>query len=137
MASAETVAGFRRRFEAPQEEVHHRTAVEWKCRAAQRYGKNAGLPWDLILGAEVAKHYKPDKEAYLTAVDLLGMKPEEVMITAAHIGDLNAARSFGLRTAFIHRPNEYGPTRQADKATPGQFDVVAKDMLDLAAQLGT
>ena len=98
--------------------------------------KNAGLPWDLILGAEVAKHYKPDKEAYLTAVDLLGMKPEEVMMTAAHIGDLNAARSFGLRTAFIHRPNEYGPTRQADKATPGQFDVVAKDMVDLAAQLG-
>jgi 2-haloacid dehalogenase len=98
--------------------------------------KNAGLPWDLILGAEVAKHYKPDKEAYLTAVDLLGMKPEEVMMTAAHIGDLNAARGFGLRTAFIHRPNEYGPARQGDKASPGQFDVVAKDMLDLASQLG-
>src|SRR5437773_6843844 len=80
--------------------------------------RNAGLPWDLILGAEVAKHYKPDKEAYLTAVDLLGMKPEEVMMTAAHIGDLNAARSYGLRTACSHRPNEHGPTRQADKATP-------------------
>jgi 2-haloacid dehalogenase len=98
--------------------------------------KNADLPWDLILGAEVAKHYKPDREAYLTAVDLLGLKPEEVMMTAAHINDLNAARSFGLRTAFIYRPKEYGPTRQADKASPGQFDIVAKDMLDLAAQLG-
>jgi 2-haloacid dehalogenase len=98
--------------------------------------KNAGLPWDLILGAELARHYKPDREAYLTAVDLLGLKPEEVMMCAAHVGDLNAARSFGLRAGFIYRPNEYGPTRQADKANPGQFDVVAKDMLDLASQLG-
>ncbi len=98
--------------------------------------KHAGLPWDLILSAELAKHYKPDREAYLTAVDLLGLKPDQVMMAAAHVGDLNAARSFGLRTGFIYRPNEYGPTRQADKATAGQFDVVAKDMLDLASQLG-
>ncbi len=99
--------------------------------------KNAGIPWDAILSAELARHYKPDREAYLTSADLLGLKPQEVMMCAAHVGDLNAARSFGLRTGFIHRPNEYGPTRQADKAAPGQFDVVAKDMLDLAAQLGT
>jgi len=98
--------------------------------------KNAGLPWDLILSAELAKHYKPDKESYLTAVSLLGLKPEEVMMCAAHINDLNAARSFGLRTGFIHRPNEYGSTRQADKAGPGQFDVVSKDIVDLASQLG-
>ena len=99
--------------------------------------KNAGLPWDLILSAELAKHYKPDRESYLTAVDLLGLKPAEVMMVAAHLGDLNAARGFGLRTGFIHRLNEYGPTRQADTASPGQFDVVSKDMLDLASQLGT
>ena len=99
--------------------------------------KNAGIPWDAILSAELARHYKPDREAYLTSADLLGLKPQEVMMCAAHVGDLNAARSFGLRTGFIHRPNEYGPTRQADKAARRQFDVVAKDMLDLAAQLGT
>jgi 2-haloacid dehalogenase len=98
--------------------------------------KQAGLPWDLILSAELAKHYKPDRESYLIAVDLLGLKPEEVMMVAAHLGDLNAARRFGLRTGFIHRPKEYGPTRQADTAKPGQFDVVSKDMLDLASQLG-
>src|SRR5260370_10049787 len=91
--------------------------------------KNAGLPWDTIMSAELARHYKPDREAYLTAVDLLGLKPEDVMMCAAHIGDLNAARSFGLRTGFIHRPNEYGPTRQADKGNPGQFIVVAKHVL--------
>jgi 2-haloacid dehalogenase len=98
--------------------------------------KNAGLPWDLILSAELAKHYKPDREAYMTAVDLLGLQPGQVMMVAAHINDLNAARSFGLRTGFVHRPNEYGPVRQGDNAAPGQFDVVARDIPDLASQLG-
>jgi 2-haloacid dehalogenase len=98
--------------------------------------KNAGLPWDTILSAELAHHYKPDRESYLTAVDLLGLKPAEVMMCAAHSGDLNAARSFGLLTGFIHRPNERGPGGRADHAKPGEFDVVSNDIVDLAAQLG-
>ena len=98
--------------------------------------KHSGLPWDLILGAELARHYKPDREAYLTSVSLLGLKPEEVMMCAAHSGDLNAARGFGLRTGFIHRPNEYGPSRRADSAKPGDFDVVSESMLDLASKMG-
>jgi 2-haloacid dehalogenase len=98
--------------------------------------KHSGLPWDLILGAELARHYKPDREAYLTSVSLLGLKPEEVMMCAAHSADLSAARSFGLRTGFIHRPKEYGPRRQADSAKPGDFDVVSESMLDLASQMG-
>ena len=97
--------------------------------------KSAGLPWDLILSAELARHYKPDREAYLTAVELLGLKPDEVMMTAAHRGDLEAARSFGLRTGFIHRPTEYGPTRRADTAKQGDFDVVASDMVDLESKM--
>ena len=97
--------------------------------------KHAGLPWDLILSAELAKHYKPDREAYLTAADLLGVKPADTMMVAAHFYDLNAARGCGLRTGFIHRPNEYGPGGKADQARPGEFDVVARDILDLASQL--
>jgi len=98
--------------------------------------KHAGLPWDLILSAELARHYKPDREAYLTAVDLLGLKPQETMMCAAHSGDLRSARALGLRTGFIYRPNEHGPGGPADKATKGEFDAVAADMLDLASQLG-
>ena len=98
--------------------------------------KNAGLPWDLILSAELARHYKTDRETYLTAVELLSLKPGEVMMTAAHSGDLQAARSFGLRTGFIYRPNERGPGGRADNAKPGEFDVVATDILDLASQMG-
>jgi len=98
--------------------------------------KNSGLPWDLILGAEVAHHYKPDRETYLTAVDLLGLHPQEVMMCAAHSGDLQAARSFGLKTGFIHRPDEHGKGGPADRAKPGDFDVVSDNMVDLAAKMG-
>ncbi|HEY7338243.1 MAG TPA: haloacid dehalogenase type II [Bryobacteraceae bacterium] len=98
--------------------------------------KNAAIPWDLILSAELARHYKPDRESYLTAVELLSLKPDEVMMTAAHRNDLAAARSFGLRTGFIHRPEEYGPSRRGDTAKSGDFDVVAEDMIDLAAKMG-
>lgn len=98
--------------------------------------KYAGIPWDLILSAELARHYKPDPEVYRTAVELLDLKPEEVMMCAAHVGDLAAARSCGLRTAFIHRPLEYGPEGQADSAEPGDFDFVTDDIADLASKLG-
>jgi len=92
--------------------------------------KNAGLPWDCILSAELARHFKYDREAYLTAVELLGLEPGDVMMAAAHTNDLKAARSFGLLTGHIDRPIEN------DKANPGDFDVVAKDMVDFASQLG-
>jgi 2-haloacid dehalogenase len=98
--------------------------------------KHAGIPWDLILSAELARHYKPDREAYLIAPSLLELNPEEVMMCAAHSGDLTSARNFGLRTGFIHRPEEYGPGHKADDAKPGDFDVVAANMLDFASKLG-
>ncbi|MBA5770719.1 HAD hydrolase-like protein, partial [Escherichia coli] len=66
--------------------------------------KHAGLPWDLVLSAEVFGHYKPDREAYLGAAKILGLTPGEVMLVAAHNNDLEAAQSFGLKTAFVPRP---------------------------------
>jgi len=99
--------------------------------------KFSGLPWDLVLGAELARHYKPDPEAYLTSVTLLGLQPEEVMMCACHLGDLAAARDLHLRTGFIYRPDEYGDARKADTAHPEDFDVVGNDMLDLAGKLRT
>jgi len=98
--------------------------------------KHAGIPWDLILSAELARSYKPAPEVYLTAVGLLGLRPEEVMMCAAHRVDLEAARGCGLGTAFIHRPLESGVEGKADVAQAGDFDVVASDILDLAGQLG-
>src|SRR5690348_1336965 len=101
--------------------------------------KFGGLPWDAILGAELAKHYKPDREVYLSAAYYLDLKPEEVMMVAAHTQDLQAARSGGLRTGFIYRPNEFGGGAAGTpaKAQPGDFDVVSTSAIDLAHHLGS
>ena len=99
--------------------------------------KRAGLPWDAVLGAEVARRYKPQPEAYLTTADLLGLSPGECMMVAAHGDDLRAAGSLGFRTAFVRRPAEHGPhrTREDVRAEDG-FDVVADDFIGLAEALG-
>jgi 2-haloacid dehalogenase len=98
--------------------------------------RHAGLPWDCILGAELVRHYKPDPEVYLSAADFLDLKPADVMMVAAHLGDLRAAKGLGLRTAFVVRPLEYGPSRTPDLTPDSSVDVSAKDFNDLAGQLG-
>ena len=98
--------------------------------------KHAGLPWDCILSSELAKHYKPDPEVYQTAADLLGLPPSEVMMVAAHPGDLIASSVVGFKTGFVPRPEEYGPHRNQDLEHDGSFDVVANNFNDLASQLG-
>lgn len=98
--------------------------------------KNAGLPWDAILSSELAKRYKPDKEVYLTAADLLGLRPEQVMMVAAHKGDLRAAKSVGFKAGFVPRPLERGPDVKRDLTPDPSFEVVAKDFVDLAEKLG-
>lgn len=95
----------------------------------------AGLPWDCIITAENARCYKPRPEVYRTAVRLLGLRPGEVMMVAAHNYDLGAARACGLRTAFVPRPTEHGPGQTTDLAPEADWDVVAADFLDLARQL--
>jgi 2-haloacid dehalogenase len=98
--------------------------------------RRACLPWDAILGAEVAQAYKPDPAAYLRTVDILAMQPAEVCLVAAHNGDLEAARACGLRTAFIPRPSEHGPGQTTDLHPTDTWDFVADDLLDLAGKLG-
>jgi 2-haloacid dehalogenase len=96
--------------------------------------KRAGLPWDLILSAELARHYKPDPETYLMAPDLLDLRPEQVMMVAAHPHDLRAARKNGLKTAYIPRPLEFGPGKEAEPPDPS-FDLVADDFVELDIKL--
>jgi 2-haloacid dehalogenase len=98
--------------------------------------KHAGLPWDCILGAELARHYKPDREVYQSAADILDLPLAQVMMVAAHLGDLRAAKSVGLRTAFVTRPLEYGPDRKPDLKPDASVDVSATDFNDLATRLG-
>ena len=97
--------------------------------------KRAGLPWDAILGAEVAQAYKPMPEAYLRTADVLGLAPSQVCMVAAHNGDLAAARQCGMKTAFVRRPTEHGPAQTTDLGAAQDWDAVADDFGALADQL--
>ena len=98
--------------------------------------KNAGLPWDLILSAEVFRHYKPDPETYLGVAEIFNVLPEQVMLVAAHKDDLLAANACGLQTAFIERPLEFGPNFSRQDLHREEFTTYhAKDLTDLATQL--
>jgi len=87
--------------------------------------KHSGLPWDVVLSSELAKHYKTDKEV-----------PEEIMMCAAHQDDLLAAKELGLKTAYISRPLEFGPNSKNDETDDMPFDIIASDIAELAQQLG-
>lgn len=94
------------------------------------------LPFHVILGAETAHAYKPLPEAYLRNVAALGLEPGQVMLVAAHNGDLAAAHEQGLRTGFVARPTEYGPMQRTDLSPMGAWDIVCDDMSAVATALG-
>lgn len=98
-----------------------------------RYAK---LPLERLQSAEDFQHYKPDPEVYLGGASTLGFAPDEVMMVAAHKGDLRAAQVAGLRAAFVERPLEKGPGGSADRLPDPDSDIQATDFIDLAAQLG-
>jgi 2-haloacid dehalogenase len=101
-----------------------------------RMAKNAGLPWDVILGAETARAYKPLPEAYLASARILNLEPSRVMLVAAHNGDLAAAAACGLRTAFVARPTEYGPHQMVDFKAERDWDVVTGSFTGIADAMG-
>ena len=104
--------------------------------------KFSNLNWDVILGAEVIGHYKPEPEAYLKACNALNLKTEECLMVAAHDDDLKAASLQGMKTAYVHRPFEYGKDKLFDIAEVNDYkddikwDIVSRDLNDLAKQLG-
>jgi 2-haloacid dehalogenase len=95
--------------------------------------RHGDLRFDCLLSAELARVYKPAPAVYQTAARLLGVRPAELMLVAAHPSDLEGARGAGLRTAFIDRPLEYGPgspPRQDPHA-----DEAVTDLQELAERL--
>ena len=98
--------------------------------------KRVGLPWDAILGAEVAGHYKRQPQAYMKTADFLGLAPQRCMMVAAHNDDLVVARELGFRTAFVCRLTEYGPRQSTDLQPEHDYDFAVSDLVELAQQLG-
>ena len=98
--------------------------------------RHARLPWDCVISAELFGHYKPDLETYQGTARLLDIPTAELMLVAAHPSDLRAAKAQGCRTAYVVRPLEFGAGHALPEFTPGEFDFVTDDFLDLALQLG-
>lgn len=97
--------------------------------------RHAGLSWDAILGADIARDYKPQLAVYRASAAALGLAPEQVMMVAAHNSDLAAARQAGLKTAFVPRPEEHGAGQATDLRPSSDWDVVAADFRDLAGRM--
>ena len=97
--------------------------------------KYGGMPWDCVISTELARTYKPARDAYLLAPTLLDLPRDEVMLVAAHNNDLEGAAAAGLRTALVVRPLEWGPGAPPPPAPLPSFDYVAPDFVDLARQL--
>ena len=95
-----------------------------------------GLPWDMVLGAEIAQAYKPQPAAYLKSCAALGLEPARVMMVAAHNRDLEAARSHGLQTAFVLRATEYGPHQKADFHATSDWTISTANFATLADAMG-
>ena len=113
------------------------TLSNGNLRLLANMAKHGSLPWDLILSAEVFKHYKPDPETYLGVAHIFDLQPHEVMLAAAHKDDLLAAHQCGLQTAFIERPDEFGLGHIRQDLHQESFTTYhAKNIIDLATQLG-
>ena len=113
-----------------------------------RLSRYAALPWDIILGASIARFYKPHPNTYLQSVDALGLQPEQVCMVAAHQQDLAYAAGHGMQTAFVKRPDEFGGRIKPEHPEPGlsyldaaevfpegDWTYIAGDFVDLAGQL--
>lgn len=97
--------------------------------------RHAQLPWDMILGSEVAQSYKPEPRTYLMSMEMLGLEPAQCLMVAAHNGDLRQAASLGMKTAFIGRPNEYGNRQTVDFTASAAWDFDCPSMIELADEL--
>lgn len=104
--------------------------------AVVNISKRGRLPWDAVFAAEMAGVFKPDPVVYQMAARYLGLDPAEIMMVACHKYDIKAAGALGFQTAFVARPLEFGVHGQVDVSYDDEFDINARDFLDLADQLG-
>ena len=110
------------------------TILSWE--SIVKSSKAAGVQWDGILSCAFLGYYKPSRQAYLRGIGLLGLKPEEAMMVAAHEGDLAAAQQAGLHTAHVGVPEEDNVAEGFDQTNAPKFDVKAGDFEELCRNLG-
>jgi len=83
-----------------------------------------GLAWDAIISCEMIGVYKPHATAYATAARWMALPPQQILMVACHNFDLNAAHAAGYRTAFVRRPDEWGPEGPPDPKPNMAYDFI-------------
>jgi 2-haloacid dehalogenase len=68
--------------------------------------EHGNLSFKMLQSSEDFKAYKPHPSTYLGAAKKMGLKPDEVAMVAAHLVDLQAARSCGFKTIYVERRQE-------------------------------
>jgi len=95
-----------------------------------------GFDWDAVISCEMIGAYKPQPEAYEQAAKWIGLAPSQILMVACHNFDLNAARASGYHTAFVRRPQEWGPAGPPDPLSHADCTIVVDDFPSLAQYLG-
>ncbi len=100
-----------------------------------KLSKNSDVPWDSILSTEFFGTYKPDPKVYLGAIKMLDVLPTESMMVASHAYDLDGASSAGMKTCYVHRPNEFGTGISENYGDLSRFDIVVDSFEDISQHL--
>ena len=100
-----------------------------------KLSKNSKIPWDSILSTEFFGTYKPDPKVYLGAIKMLDVLPKETMMVASHAYDLDGAKRAGMKTCYVHRPNEFGTGKSEDYGDLSRFDIVVDSFEDISQHL--
>ena len=109
------------------------TILSWESIVSS--SKAAKVQWDGILSCEFSGYYKPSLQAYLKGISLLGLKPAETMMVAAHEGDLAAAQTAGMNTAYVNVPEEDNMAEGFEQPSETHFDIEAEDFEALCKKL--
>ncbi|MBT3305619.1 MAG: haloacid dehalogenase type II [Alphaproteobacteria bacterium] len=97
---------------------------------------HSDIPWDFIISSDLFRHYKPDPEIYLGAINLLGGEAERLMLVAAHNYDLANARAHGMKTAFVLRPTMFGPNQDTNLQAEDDWDIITDSITGVADAMG-
>lgn len=94
-----------------------------------------GIDWDAIISCEMIGIYKARPEAYATAARWLALDPSQILMVACHDFDLKGARAAGFRTAFVRRPDEWGPEGPPAPETNRDYDFIEEGFEGLVRSL--
>lgn len=92
--------------------------------------RSSGLRFNMLFSSQLLGVYKPAPESYIKTLELVGVKPEESVMVAAHAYDVRGAKDCGMKTVYVHRWTD--DIREDTEVVRGENDEFLEDMSGLA-----